>query len=144
MIPNRNSNRETELFSSPYTHVLVPSKKDNLVLLLQPHFINVYHFSIFFLCFQPLHQIVQNMLMSTLKLLFITLLSIIVSSAIIATADEAKNSVTYDGRSLIINGKPELLFSGSIHYPRSTPEVPSFSSNIMRVRTHVCEREIPA
>ncbi|XP_057456552.1 beta-galactosidase 13-like [Lotus japonicus] len=63
------------------------------------------------------------MLMSTLKLLFITLLSIIVSSAIIATADEAKNSVTYDGRSLIINGKPELLFSGSIHYPRSTPEM---------------------
>ncbi|KAL3843366.1 hypothetical protein ACJIZ3_000769 [Penstemon smallii] len=29
--------------------------------------------------------------------------------------------VTYDGRSLIINGSRELLFSGSIHYPRSPP-----------------------
>ena len=33
------------------------------------------------------------------------------------------SNVTYDGRSLIINGEHKLLFSGSIHYPRSTPEV---------------------
>ncbi|KAL8125303.1 hypothetical protein AgCh_012839 [Apium graveolens] len=32
-------------------------------------------------------------------------------------------SVTYDGRSLIINGKRSILFSGSIHYPRSTPDM---------------------
>ncbi|KAG5528973.1 hypothetical protein RHGRI_029586 [Rhododendron griersonianum] len=32
-------------------------------------------------------------------------------------------NVTYDGRSLIIDGKRKLLFSGSIHYPRSTPEM---------------------
>ncbi|CAL9783057.1 unnamed protein product, partial [Musa acuminata subsp. burmannicoides] len=31
--------------------------------------------------------------------------------------------VTYDGRALMINGTRRLLFSGSIHYPRSTPEV---------------------
>ncbi|XP_043703285.1 beta-galactosidase 6-like [Telopea speciosissima] len=31
--------------------------------------------------------------------------------------------VTYDGRSLIINGERRILFSGSIHYPRSTPEM---------------------
>ncbi|KAB2600429.1 hypothetical protein D8674_010700 [Pyrus ussuriensis x Pyrus communis] len=31
--------------------------------------------------------------------------------------------MTYDGRSLIINGKRELLFSGSIHYPRRTIEM---------------------
>lgn len=31
--------------------------------------------------------------------------------------------VTYDGRSLIINGERKVLFSGSIHYPRSAPEV---------------------
>ena len=37
-------------------------------------------------------------------------------------ATEAKG-VTYDGRSLIIDGQRKLLFSGSIHYPRSTPEV---------------------
>ncbi|GLT84966.1 hypothetical protein SLE2022_031710 [Rubroshorea leprosula] len=31
--------------------------------------------------------------------------------------------VTYDGRSLIIDGEHKMLFSGSIHYPRSTPEM---------------------
>ena len=35
-------------------------------------------------------------------------------------------NVTYDGRSLIIDGQRKLLFSGSIHYPRSTPEVMEF------------------
>ncbi|XVE95524.1 hypothetical protein REPUB_Repub02eG0104900 [Reevesia pubescens] len=32
-------------------------------------------------------------------------------------------NVTYDGRSLIIDGQHKLLFSGSIHYPRSTPQM---------------------
>ncbi|KAJ0026159.1 hypothetical protein Pint_08133 [Pistacia integerrima] len=32
-------------------------------------------------------------------------------------------SVTYDGRSLIINGQHQILFSASIHYPRSTPQM---------------------
>ncbi|KAK6939902.1 D-galactoside/L-rhamnose binding SUEL lectin domain [Dillenia turbinata] len=31
-------------------------------------------------------------------------------------------NVTYDGRSLIIHGQRRILFSGSIHYPRSPPE----------------------
>ncbi|KAE9608968.1 putative beta-galactosidase [Lupinus albus] len=35
-------------------------------------------------------------------------------------------NVTYDGRSLIINGEHKILFFGSIHYPRSTPEVHTF------------------
>ncbi|KAJ1393753.1 Glycoside hydrolase, family 35 [Sesbania bispinosa] len=63
---------------------------------------------------------IRNML--TLKLaVFITF---IVSLAISVRADEDnKNSVTYDGRSLIINGRREILFSGSIHYPRSTPDM---------------------
>ena len=34
--------------------------------------------------------------------------------------------VLYDGRSLIINGRRELLFSGSVHYQRSPPEVRTF------------------
>lgn len=37
--------------------------------------------------------------------------------------------VTYDGRSLIIDGQRKLLFSGSIHYPRSTPEVNDLHSS---------------
>ncbi|CAK9140088.1 unnamed protein product [Ilex paraguariensis] len=32
-------------------------------------------------------------------------------------------SVTYDRKALIINGQRRILFSGSIHYPRSTPEM---------------------
>ncbi|KAM1987120.1 hypothetical protein ACFX15_034427 [Malus domestica] len=31
--------------------------------------------------------------------------------------------VTYDGRSIMINGKREIFFSGSIHYPRSTVDM---------------------
>ncbi|KAK1433352.1 hypothetical protein QVD17_10262 [Tagetes erecta] len=38
------------------------------------------------------------------------------------TAVEGAN-VSYDGRSLIIDGHRKLLFSGSIHYPRSTPDM---------------------
>ena len=32
-------------------------------------------------------------------------------------------SVTYDGKAIKINGQRRILFSGSIHYPRSTPEM---------------------
>ncbi|XP_010254673.1 PREDICTED: beta-galactosidase 3-like [Nelumbo nucifera] len=32
-------------------------------------------------------------------------------------------SVTYDRKAIIINGQRRILFSGSIHYPRSTPEM---------------------
>lgn len=35
--------------------------------------------------------------------------------------------VTYDGRSLIVDGDRAIFFSGSIHYPRSTPQVLSLS-----------------
>ncbi|XP_021300055.1 beta-galactosidase 16-like [Herrania umbratica] len=40
-----------------------------------------------------------------------------------AVATVEGGEVTYDGRSLIIQGQRKLLFSGSIHYPRSTPEM---------------------
>ncbi|KAL4013236.1 hypothetical protein IC575_025398 [Cucumis melo] len=32
-------------------------------------------------------------------------------------------NVTYDGKALIINGQRKILFSGSIHYPRSAPDM---------------------
>lgn len=35
----------------------------------------------------------------------------------------AAASVTYDHRAIVINGQRRILISGSIHYPRSTPEV---------------------
>ncbi|KAJ0652354.1 putative beta-galactosidase [Helianthus annuus] len=31
--------------------------------------------------------------------------------------------VTYNAKSVIVGGNPILIFSGSIHYPRSTPEM---------------------
>ncbi|XP_042397256.1 beta-galactosidase 7-like [Zingiber officinale] len=41
----------------------------------------------------------------------------------IASAGGGNDGVSYDGRALIINGTRRLLFSGSIHYPRSTPQM---------------------
>ena len=32
-------------------------------------------------------------------------------------------SVTYDHKAIVIDGKRRILISGSIHYPRSTPQV---------------------
>ncbi|CAN1828687.1 Beta-galactosidase 6 [Linum perenne] len=40
-----------------------------------------------------------------------------------AAAVVAGGNVTYDGRALIIDGERKMLFSGSIHYPRSTPQM---------------------
>ncbi|KAJ0026152.1 hypothetical protein Pint_08134 [Pistacia integerrima] len=42
---------------------------------------------------------------------------------LVATGCCCGSDVTYDGRSLIIDGHHKILFSGSIHYPRSTPEM---------------------
>ncbi|KAL2232361.1 beta-galactosidase 16 [Sesamum indicum] len=41
---------------------------------------------------------------------------------VVATA-VGGGDVTYDGKSLIVDGQRKLLFSGSIHYPRSTPHM---------------------
>ncbi|KAK8488052.1 hypothetical protein V6N11_021106 [Hibiscus sabdariffa] len=70
------------------------------------------------------------------RIILITLLStLLVASSIAQNTDDddegvdhmagsyTPKAVTYDGRSLMINGKRALLFSGSIHYPRSTPDV---------------------
>ncbi|XP_020203970.1 beta-galactosidase 6 isoform X2 [Cajanus cajan] len=45
---------------------------------------------------------------------------VVMSLALLAMGAE---EVTYDGRSLIIDGHRKILFSGSIHYPRSTPQI---------------------
>lgn len=43
---------------------------------------------------------------------------------------DSRSVITYDGRALIIDGMRRVLFSGSIHYPRSTPEVLSLSLSL--------------
>lgn len=40
----------------------------------------------------------------------------------------ATASVSYDHRAIIVGGQRRILVSGSIHYPRSTPEVLFLSS----------------
>ncbi|XAR73230.1 Beta-galactosidase [Bertholletia excelsa] len=49
-------------------------------------------------------------------LLVLGFLSWVCSSSVTA-------SVSYDDKAFIINGQRKILFSGSIHYPRSTPEM---------------------
>ncbi|PKU64525.1 Beta-galactosidase 11 [Dendrobium catenatum] len=53
------------------------------------------------------------------------LLSLFATVVAVSASNGGVNNrgVSYDSRSLIINGKRELLFSGSIHYPRSTPDM---------------------
>lgn len=58
------------------------------------------------------------------KILLLALLSLLLTSAYGKKKPQnGQPVVTYDGRSLIINGSRELLFSGSIHYTRSPHEV---------------------
>ncbi|KAK7265465.1 hypothetical protein RJT34_33085 [Clitoria ternatea] len=52
--------------------------------------------------------------MATITFCLVSLLLFICSNAV---------EVSYDGRAIKIDGKHRVLFSGSIHYPRSTPEM---------------------
>lgn len=52
-------------------------------------------------------------------------LALLLSALLIQTINA---TVSYDHKALIINGKRRILISGSIHYPRSTPEVNIFPS----------------
>ncbi|ERN05588.1 hypothetical protein AMTRI_Chr12g267700 [Amborella trichopoda] len=50
----------------------------------------------------------------------VLLLAVLVASLCICAS---ATQVTYDGRAIIIDGERRVLISGSIHYPRSTPEM---------------------
>ncbi|KAK3224226.1 hypothetical protein Dsin_011251 [Dipteronia sinensis] len=51
------------------------------------------------------------------RLLIVVLLGVCLGSQLIHC------SVTYDRKAIVINGERKILFSGSIHYPRSTPDM---------------------
>ncbi|KAL2938303.1 Beta-galactosidase 8 [Bienertia sinuspersici] len=51
------------------------------------------------------------------------MMMLIMVGFLIATTSFASSNVTYDHRALLIDGKRRVLVSGSIHYPRSTPEM---------------------
>ncbi|XP_075509695.1 beta-galactosidase-like isoform X1 [Primulina tabacum] len=55
-------------------------------------------------------------IMLRIKIYVYVFLSLLACSSVIAT-------VSYDDKAFIINGKRRILISGSIHYPRSTPEM---------------------
>lgn len=50
---------------------------------------------------------------------FLALVVVLLSSWV--SCGEA--SVSYDSKAISVNGERKILISGSIHYPRSTPEV---------------------
>lgn len=50
---------------------------------------------------------------------FLVLAAVLLSSWV--SCGEA--SVSYDYKAISVNGNRKILISGSIHYPRSTPEV---------------------
>lgn len=56
---------------------------------------------------------------------------------VFVTASFAAN-VTYDHRAMVIDGKRRVLVSGSIHYPRSTPEVFTHFSDLLFFLMFVC------
>ncbi|KAI3913963.1 hypothetical protein MKW98_010775 [Papaver atlanticum] len=57
------------------------------------------------------------------RLLFLTVfLSLCIALVVSDDENLNLNAVTFDGRSIMVNGRRELFFSGSIHYPRSPPE----------------------
>ncbi|MCO5564661.1 hypothetical protein L7F22_018327 [Adiantum nelumboides] len=60
--------------------------------------------------------------MRAVCLVYALFISLLVFSSWSAEAGTSYN-VSYDHRSLIINGQHRILNSGSIHYPRSTPEM---------------------
>ncbi|KAJ8641769.1 hypothetical protein MRB53_018463 [Persea americana] len=43
--------------------------------------------------------------------------------SLLLSVGEGFSNITYDHRALVIDGKRRVLISGSIHYPRSTPEM---------------------
>jgi hypothetical protein len=50
-------------------------------------------------------------------------LAVAVALALAALAATASAAVTYDRKAVVVNGQRRILLSGSIHYPRSVPEV---------------------
>jgi hypothetical protein len=52
------------------------------------------------------------------------LLGFVVALSVLVAAVEC--AVAYDKKAVLIDGQMRILFSGSIHFPRSTPDVTAF------------------
>ena len=54
---------------------------------------------------------------------YIPILALVLFTILHGEATNETTYVTYDSRSLVIHGNRELLYSGSVHYPRVPVEV---------------------
>ena len=52
----------------------------------------------------------------------VLLLALLAAAAIVGSSP-ANATVSYDHRAVVINGQRRILMSGSIHYPRSPPDM---------------------
>ena len=55
----------------------------------------------------------------------VSLLPLVLLLAAAAAGGVSGTGVAYNDRALVIDGERRIVISGSIHYPRSTPEVRS-------------------
>jgi hypothetical protein len=58
-------------------------------------------------------------------------LAVAVALAVAVLAAPASAAVTYDRKAVVVNGQRRILLSGSIHYPRSVPEVRAPASDTL-------------
>lgn len=58
--------------------------------------------------------------------------------ALALSLELTESNVSYDRKALIINGHRKILFSGSIHYPRSTPQVCLYYRYVYIISIFVC------
>jgi beta-galactosidase GanA len=61
--------------------------------------------------------------MGTTILVLSKILTFLLTTMLIGSSVIQCSSVTYDKKAIVINGHRRILLSGSIHYPRSTPEM---------------------
>jgi hypothetical protein len=57
-------------------------------------------------------------------------LAVLVLSAVCSFPGASCTKVSYDDRALVIDGERRIILSGSIHYPRSTPEVSTRATSV--------------
>ncbi|RLN28823.1 hypothetical protein C2845_PM05G37190 [Panicum miliaceum] len=65
--------------------------------------------------------------MAVVAAALVVLAALRTSPAVAEIQRGVRREVSYDGRALIVDGTRRMLFSGEMHYTRSTPEVPKSS-----------------
>ena len=64
---------------------------------------------------------------------------LVLCMVVVLGAEFVQSGVSYDRKAVVINEQRRILISGSIHYPRSTPEVLNFI-NFLCFLKFFCQR----